>query len=199
MYMLEKILALEFKGSRDYFQGPDIFNQTLSWLGTQKPEVKDIDFAFHRLANRQLKVVSGPLPDGIEPIAACAFTSDGIRARIHLIETDQAVMGRHPYPEDEIVNAMKMDLAARSCVLHGDVAYSDIEVWVAMTKALHYRVFPHLKGKWLFVRGRFPKYTHSSKADVRTLVIASSFNDKLTRSEAFIDGEKVGEIYFSIV
>lgn len=197
--MNEQHLELKFKGERDYLQGADIFNQTLVWLGTRQSVLKDIDFTFHRLAARQLKVVNGAAPEGSEPVAVCAFTSGKGREQVHLVETDQAVAGRYPYPEDDIVNEMEIDLAARKGVLRGETAYSDIEVWVAMTKALHYKTFPHLEGKWLFVRGRFPQFARHSPAKERTLVIASSFNDKLTRSEALLDGVKVGDIYFSIV
>lgn len=197
--MFEQQLELKYKGARDYLQGPDIYNETLAWLTSQKDEVKDIDFTFHRLARHQLKAVAGAAPEGSEPVAVCAFTSGGVRERAHLVETEQAVTGRYPYPEDEIVSSMELDLAARKGVLRGEAAYSDIEVWVAMTKVLHYKVFPQLKGKWLFVRGRFPRYVRHSAASERTLVIAASFNDKLTRSEAWLDGVKVGEIYFSIV
>lgn len=197
--MLEYKLDLQFKGERKYLHGTDIFNETLTWLGSQKSEIKDIDFTFHRLAAHQLKAVYGATPEGSEPVAVCSYTSGAGRERVYLIETDQGVSGRYPYPEDELVSKMEIDIPARRGVLHGDVAYSDIEVWVAMTKALHYKVFPHLQGKWLFVRGRFPQYVQHSGSGERTLTIASSFNDKLTRSEALLDGVKVGEIYFSIV
>lgn len=197
--MVERQMMLKYKGERDYLHGSDIFNETLTWLGSQKEEIKDIDFAFHRLAAYQLKAVLGGLPEGAEPVAVCTFTSSGAREKIHLVETDQAVTDRYPFPEDEIVSLMEIDLAGRKGVLHGEMAYSDIEVWVAMTKALHYKVFPQLKGKWLFVRGRFPEYVRHSPAKERTLAIAASFNGKLTRSEAILDGVKVGEIHFSIV
>lgn len=197
--MLEQQLDLKYKGARDYLHGTDIFNEVLTWLSTQRVEVKDIDFAFHRLAANQLKAVLGALPEGTEPAAVCAFTSEGVREKVHLVETDRVVTERYPFPEDEIVNSMEIDLAGRKAVLHGETPYSDIELWVAMTKALHYKAFPQLKGKWLFVRGRFPQYVRHSPSQERTLVIAASFNDKLTRSEAMLDGIKVGEIYFSIV
>lgn len=197
--MHEKVLDLDFKGARDYLQGPDIYNQTLKWLEAVRPTLTDIDFAFHRRASRQLGVIFGPLPEGVEPVAVCAFTSEGKRERIYLVETDSIVTGRKPYPEEEIVSELELDFTARCGVLRGEVSYTDIEVWVAMTKALHYKVFPHLDGKWLFVRGRFPQYRRKTKADMRSLVIVSSFNDKLTRSEALLDGVKVGEIFFSIV
>lgn len=196
--MSDKLLTLEYKGTRDYLHGTDIFNNTVDWLKDQGSIIKDIDFSFHRLARHQLQAISGSLPETTEPVAVCAFTIDGSRERIQLIETDQEVTGRYPYPEDELVSGMEIDLGAQRGELRGEVAYSDIEVWVAMTKALHYKVFPHLQGKWLFVRGRFPQFAYKTKAETRTMVIAASFNDKLTRSEAFLDGVKVGEIFFSI-
>ncbi|NTW48868.1 MAG: hypothetical protein HGB19_03885 [Chlorobiales bacterium] len=197
--MLEQQLVLKYKGGRDYLHGTDMFNETLTWLNSQRKDVKEIDFAFHRLAIRQLKAVLGPLPEGIMPVAVCSFTSGGVRESVSLVETDHPVMERYPYPEDEIVSPMVIDIAGRKGVLSCETAYSDIELWVAMTKALHQKVFSQLKGKWLFVRARFPQFVRHAAAKERTLVIAASFNDKLTRSEVFLDGVKSGEIYFSIV
>lgn len=197
--MFEYKLDLQFKGDREYLHGTDIFNETLTWLISQRGEIKDIDFTFHRLAAHQLKAICGSTQENIDPVAICSYTSGAGRERVFLIETDQEVTGRYPYPEDELVSKMEIDISTRRGVLHGDVAYSDIEVWVAMTKALHYKVFPHLQGKWLFVRGKFPQYVRYSGGGERSLTIAASFNDKLTRSEALLNGVKVGEIYFSIV
>lgn len=196
--MNEFALNLKYKGERDYLHGTDIFNETLSKLSAQNLQAKDIDFAFHRLASHQLKATSS-LQDGAEPAAVCGFTADGVRQRLYLVETDQPVTGRNPYPEDEIVRTMNVDLLARRATLYGESTYSDIELWVAMTKALHYKVFAQLQGKWLFVRARFAQYALISPGTERTLIISSSFNDKLTRSDALLDGVKVGEIYFSIV
>lgn len=197
--MLEHRLTLKYKGDRSYLHGSDIFNASLAWLNDQRSDIRDLDFAFHRIASRQLKICLGTIPDdNIKPTAICTFTSEHGREQAFLLETDQQVAGCYLYPEDEIVNSMQLDLESRCGRLGGSNEYSDIETWIAMTKALHYQVFPHLKGKWLFVRGRFPKYVPKTEMMERTLTIAASFNDKLTRSEAFGDGVKVGEIYFAI-
>lgn len=197
--MREMNLDLDFKGSRDYLHGTDMFNKVLALLVSQETEVCDIDFAFHRLARNQLRVVYGLLPTGTEAVATCSFSSNSERKRVNLIETHDLIEGRYPYPEDEIVEAMEIDGDARIGVLKGEVHYSDIEVWVAMTKALHLKVFPHLTGKWLFVRARFPKFIFQSASKERTIKLITSFNDKFTRSDALLDGVKVGEIYFSIL
>lgn len=197
--MLESQFEFKYKGGRDYIHGTDIFNQTLDWLRCSKGDVYDIDFAFHRLAVRQLKAVAGDQLEAVEPAATCSYTAGGVRQRFHLIETIETVTRRYPYPEDEIVKEMQVDPAKRQGVLASDVHYSDIEVLVAMTKALHHKVFPHLKGKWLFVRGRFSEPLPNVNVKKRAITIVTSFNEKLTRSEAVQDGVKVGEIFFSIV
>ena len=176
-----------------------MYNETLTWLNTVASEVQDIDFAFHRLTTKQIKVQVGSKPEGVEPVVICTFNANGVRQRAFLTETDDVVTGRYPYQEGDIVSDMIIDVAARSGQLQAAPTYSDIEIWVAMAKALHYQVFSQIKGKWLFVRSRFPYYVRQSGAVKRQIVIAASFNDKLTRSEALINGVKVGEIYFSIV
>lgn len=197
--MFEYDLDLKYKGSRDYLHGTDIFSSTLNCLFARFGKIENIDFAFHRQAHQQLKLVVGDSPLEERAAAVCSFSVDGIRKRAGLYETQNGVTERYPYPEDEIVSSMDIDILGRKGILLGGRGYSDIEIWVAMTKALHYRVFSQSKGKWFFVRGRFHQYTASSVAERRELVIASAFNDKLTRCEAVQDGVKLGEIYFSIV
>lgn len=199
--MDQTVLELAFKGKRDYLHGTDVFNHTLSWLQGALPRapIEDIDFSFHHLARHQIGVRIGTAPTGQPVYSVCAFTQAGRRQKAYLIETDLPVTGRYSYPEDEIVAPMQVDLATRRGVLLGPVRYTDIEVWVAMTKALHQAVFPEAPGKWLFVRGRFTTYMRCSDARERALAIAASLHDRLTRSEILLDGRKIGEIYFSIV
>jgi hypothetical protein len=188
-------LNFRFKGARDYVHGTDMFNQTLSWLCETGAEPRDIDFAFHRIARRQL--AAGPAaPEGAEPVAVCNYTSGGERLRIVLVERGAHVTERYPYPEDEIVSAMAVDATARRGVLRGATTYSDVELAVAMTKALHQRVFGPAT-RWLFVRARFPQYTRQSQPAERAVAIVASFHGKLTRTEVAFDGAKVGEIHFS--
>jgi len=199
--MAQTLLDLAFKGKRDYLHGTDVLNQTLFWLQDALPgaPLEDIDFSFHHLAHHQVGVRIGASPAGQSVYSVCAFTQGGRREKAYLIETDMPVTRRYPYPEEEIVAPMQIDSAVRRGVLLGTVEYTDIEVWVAMTKALHHAVFPQAPSKWLFVRGRFPNYTRRTQARERTLAIAASLRDRLTRSEAFLDGRKVGEIFFSLV
>ena len=196
---VERRLNLQFKGDRTYLQGPDMFNETLRWLtSTAGAELKDIDFSFHRLAHRQLTATADTPRSDSNPVAVCAFTVNDVRRKVYLVETDQPVTGRYPYPEDEIVRPLDIDHDRHSGVLRGPTPYSEIEVWVAITKALHMSTLPDRKGKWLFVRGRLPKFVHKAHAPERTLTIAAGLGGRLTRTEVLLDGVTAGEIYFSL-
>ena len=194
-----KLLKLQFKGNRNYLHGSDIYNESLTWLKLKRGNVESIDFSFHHIASHQLRAILGIFPEGIDPVAICLFTVNGFREQLYIVESDHVVTGRYHYPEEEIVSQMEIDLTTRCCILQGGFTYSDIELWVAMAKAMHYKVFPLISGKWIFVRGRFPKYEFRSQSLERKLCIVSSFNNKLTKSEVFLNNQMVGEIYFSVV
>lgn len=197
--MSEIILDLKFKGDRNYLQGPDIFNDTLSWLYSQRGEILDIDFSFHHQAFHQLKVILGDLPESVKPVAVCSFSSSGRREKAYLIETNKIIKVRYPYSEEDIASRLKINLDKRSGVLCGETSFSEIETLVAMGKVLHQHVFPELKGKWLFVRARLRSYDKYFDSKDRALVIAATFNNQLTRCEIFYEGNKGGEIYSSII
>lgn len=193
-----KQLKLQFKGDRNYLHGSDIYNETLTWLQLNRGNVQSIDFSFHLTTSRQLCAIIGVLPEGIHPVAICFFTANGVREQLYVVETEFDVIGRYHYPEEEIAKQIEIDLSTRQCVLLGDVAYTDIELWVTMAKTLHYKIFPLQSGKWWFVRGRYPRYESRSQNLKRTLCIVSNFNNKLTRSEVYLDDLIAGEIYFAI-
>ena len=196
--LISKKLNLQFKGDRNYLHGSDIYNETLTWLELYRGNVESIDFSFHQITSRQLFAIVGVLPRGVDPVAVCFFSANGAREQLYVVESEHVVIERYQYPEEEIASQMEIDLATRSCVFRGEFAYSDIELWVAMAKDLHYKVFPLKTGKWWFVRGRYPRYEFRSQSLKRTLCIVSNLNNKFTKSEVFLDDHKAGEIYFAI-
>jgi len=196
---MEKPLAPLFKGSRDYLHGTDIYNKVITVLNENNSAVSEIDIAFHSLARTQLMLTTNQPVAGESIAATCAYNTSSKRQRVYLVETGFQVTQRYPYPEDEIVSQMVVNLEENYGELLVNPPFTDIEIWIAMTKSLHQKVFPQLSGKWLFVRGRFARYTEHSQAMARRISIVSCFNNKLTKSEATLDGCKVGEIYFSIV
>lgn len=192
-------LELQFKGERNYIQGPDIFDAVLSKLcEISSDEIAKIDFSFHRMAHKAVDMICTEHVENLDPVAVCQYVLNGIRRRAYVVESSRDIDGRKPYQESEIVEQMLLNAEKAVCDLQCSPVYSDIEIWVAMTKALHQAALPELKGKWLFVRGKFDRYDPQDKGP-RQLVIKSNFSNKLTRSDALRNGVKVGEIYFSLV
>lgn len=194
-------LHLRFKGNRDYLQGPDILDATIAVLDAEygATALSEIDFSFHRMARRTLTVSDEHYPELGDPVAECAYSIEEDRRKVFLYETAESVMERYPYDEDLICHDFQINQEDQSGVLIGSPAFSAIEIWVALTKDLHQKALPEIKGKWLFVRGRFPGYSKNAKVGERRLKIVSNFQNKMTRTELFADGVKAGEIFFSVI
>lgn len=194
-------LELSFKGERKYLQGPDIFNETLLFLSQKYSplDVLNIDFSFHRMARTAVDIYDSPQANLGDPVAVCAYRLEGKKQKVYLYESSDVVEGRVVYNEDEIVEGFIIDLQNMSGVLKNSVAYTDIETWVSLTKALHQRALANLNGKWLFVRGRFPKFVPKSHSSMWCLKIVSNFQNTMTRTELSFGDDAVGEIYFSII
>src|ERR1041385_2779991 len=192
-------LNLRFKGAREYLQGPDIYNALFEWViaNGANPPISDVDLSIHRIVSRQLDVVEAfTVNSAARAAATCSFTERGARRHLALIETEQPVTERYPYDEDSIVRQMVIDAPARSGKLSTNPGFSPIEIWVAMTKAVHIGVFgPSIK--WLFVRARLEAHIPTFESGDWTTTIAASFRDKLTRNEIAHDGKKVGDIFFA--
>jgi hypothetical protein len=68
-----------------------------------------------------------------------------------------------------------------------------------MVKALHLALYPDLVGKWLYVRGKFDRYQDVYEPPARhQVVVQANFNSKMTRTAVLVDGQKVGDIFFSL-
>ena len=186
------MLELRFKGERDYLHGTDIYNALLPRLQQHFGEISALDLAFHRIARTQLDMVDQN-PDG-NSAAVCNFTAGLARHTIHLVESGRPVVRRYPFPEDAIASEISFDSVMRSACLRGQPNHTAIDIWVAMTKALHKHLLP---GTWLFARARLPRPLPDSPAVERRVRIAAQMGNHLTRCVLSHDGADHGEIYFA--
>ncbi|KMJ88302.1 hypothetical protein ACH58_23340 [Achromobacter xylosoxidans] len=197
-----KDLDLSFKGDRNYLHGTDIFDTLLAWLREQGFEIiEGLDLSFHQMATSTLRAELD-LVDArdVKNAAILSFASQGSRHRVSLRETAKAVTGRRPYPEDRLVADAEFDATTQAIRVENCLpGYSAIEYWIALTKAMHLRALPHVSGKWLFVRARFPRLDAPLECVRPAVQLTSNYQDKLTRSEVSLDGRKFGDIYFSLL
>ena len=198
-------LNLRFNGNRDYLQGPDMFNETMSWLTQHHSpqKITKIEFSFHKMVKSTVNLSDEKQEDRGEYAAECTYLVGTEPQHIYLYETGNAVLGRYPYDEDLICKDFLIDPSDKSGCLYGapkgNTRFTDIEIWVALTKALHQQVLSEVKGKWLFVRARFPAYLQETNYRKRRLQIISNFQNLLTRTKLYGDEKAVGEIFFSVI
>ena len=193
-------LNLQFKGDRDYLTGADMLNATVAILQQGNRDVSRIDFAFHRMARNALVLSSEDSSDcSQDKVAECSYELEGKNRRVFLYETLEPVLGSYPYDEESIARDFEIFPEDLSGVLVGNPGFTNIEIWVALTKALHQKSLSEIPGKWLFVRGHFHTYAPDMDWRERRLRIVSNFQNKLTRTELHADGCLVGEIFFSII
>ena len=195
-----RLEGMRFKGDRDYLHGTDVLPIALHALSDGRPlsGIRDIDIAFHALARNGL-TLRADVPAAQEAKAQLACSIDGTRHKLFLVEDGRPVTQRSPYPEDQIVAATSIDAESHIATSKGVMPFTNIERWVAMTKALHQAVFPGAVGKWLFARGKFAAYVDAQGEPVEHQVrVESDFGGKLTRSTLRVDGHGIGEIYFAL-
>ena len=191
---------MKFKGKRNYLQGPDIQRAALRCLATAYPAsvITDIDIVFHGMARTGLTLLESDTPEA-EPIVQLRCKIGGDRRKFLLIEDGRPIAERVEYAEEEIAAATDIQVATATATSICPLPYTNIERWVAMTKALHLALYPRLVGKWLYVRGKFDHYQDVYEpTSQHQIVVQANFNNKMTRSSLLIDQQRLGEIYFSL-
>lgn len=193
---MQELMQLQYKGDRSYVQGGDIVDAVSEVLRRHYAGATDMEIAFRQMARSQL-MVCDVLPAGQMAVATCSFHASGRRHKLYLVESGNPITLRQPFNEVEMVAPMRVHVADMSGTLAANPAFTDIEIWVAMTKRLHQRCFPEKTGKWLFVRGLFRRYEPHCGALVHRARIVSASSGRFTRTEIDAGQERVADIYFS--
>lgn len=198
--MKTKTLDIPLKGSRDYIQGPDLFNAAFETLVEEAGGPSgDFEIAFHRMAHRQVELIWDTQDGPKDAFALGSRSIEGGRTRYWMREIEIPLSDRQPYPEDEIVAQMRFDEALSEAQLDTAFPYSDMELWVSMIKALHQRRFVEAAGKWVFARAKLKTYdTGHAPAPLRA-TMAATLGTKLTRNEVYLNDEKIGDVFFALM
>lgn len=192
--------GMRLKGDRDYLHGTDVLPIALQALSGGRPlnSIANIDLAFHGLARTGLTLGENVQP-GHEVKAQLSCSIDGIRRKLLLMEDGRPITQRHPYPEEQIVAGTTIDVSSATAKNAARLPFTNIERWIAMTKALHHVVYPKAKGKWLFVRAKLATYQDAYTDPTEHCIrIEADFDGKLTRSTLSVDGRNLGNIFFAL-
>lgn len=190
-----------FKGDRDYLQGADIFNAVREWLllRHRPADVRRLDLSFRRLTSQRLEILDHVCPQGRPPVATVSCEVDGQVLRLWLFECGDMVQQRVPYDESRMTQGLEVDLAGRAARSEVFSPFSEMETWVALTKALHKACLPEVKARWVFARIVLPRGLDWPLDGVRQLIIEANWHHRLTRTRLERGGQRVGDMYFSVV
>lgn len=188
----------KFKGSRDYVHGTDIYKSFCDyWHGESDGQLQSLQISFHGIARQNLELHDGDLGDEKTKVLISALKKDGTRLKFSLRESDDSPSNRYAYDEEAVVSGWTTGGDGLSGILEKpSPEYTTIESVVALNKAFLTELHKP-KGKWLFARLKVKGLLPESCGLIRLMTSASS-NLRLVRSKIEIDGEPVGEIYFSL-
>jgi hypothetical protein len=195
-----KQVEFQFKGTRNYIQGPDLFNSMID-LGYPIESLHDIRFTAHQFVNSPVcelylandKEELGHIPD---IYARCQLEA---RRKPYWIALKPIATGntgkRRDYDEASLFSLCRcgddtVRLTRRS-------PFTFIETIVSMNKYLHQQLFPDVVGKWIFTR--VDLISGCSEREHLELHFKHNMNYRLTKSDILVNGQKLGDLYFSLV
>ena len=196
-----KQITFQFKGARNYIQGPDIFN-AMTVADTDGIILNNIRFSVHGFVHKSLcHLYSSDTKEALNTVpdirARCQFDKNGITQWLVLTESDgdTAFVERNEYDEDRVISLCR--LQDDGIILTQKSPFSFIETIVSMNKRLHQQLFPEVIGKWVFTRIELD--TACYERENLALRFRHNMNYRLTKSDVLVNGEKLGDIYFSLV
>ena len=199
--MDNKQIKFQFKGSRNYIHGTDMFN-TMMAAYTGEKSLSNIRFSVHGFVHKPLcQLYSADTKDALNTVtdvrARCQFDKNGATQWLVLTENedDTDLCERYEYDEEQLISLCRLD--ADSIVLTHKSPYSFIETIVAMNKHLHQQLFPEVIGKWIFTQ--IDLETDCYERENLALRLMHNMNYRLTKSDILVNGKKAGNLFFSLV
>ena len=195
-------LDFKYKGNRNYIHGTDIYTQVLNIFEETYGDVNDIKLSFHKIAKTNLDIeIIRKGNKGFE-YSECAFIMELSNNSGEYVvagrPTSESVKGRYPYDEEKIVENCNFSKEEKSISLKNRSSHYNIELIVAMNKELLTQILPE-PGKWYF--GKLHLHKDINKIDSENIKVRliRNIGSKITKSLISIDGQPIGEIYFTKV
>lgn len=196
-------LNFRYKGDRQYIHGTDMFNKCFRVMKEQtQGKIENLEFTIHKMTDSNLSLMLYQNQQFLDvddrDIAILKFSSCGLLWQANLINADTKPTDRYSYDEASIVELCEIDDTARYIFLNsGETPYSEIETLVSMTKALHLKLFPQLLSSWVFCRWESPCWPLGGSMRGVCIRLLQAAGTRLTKSEVSLEGEVLGNIYFS--
>lgn len=194
---MEKELEFNFKGSRDYIHGTDIYNTILS--SCKDDIVSNFEISFHNVAYNNL-ILTNTKPDDLHYLRfVCHFIAKD--STIHYLYGVDNPLSRptlsKPYLEENITKDVIINHDEKSIILNNTSNFTYIEEIVALNKHLLTKIFPKIKGKWYFSKLQLQNIPLDKSYPIK-IIFKSNFNFLIVKSEIYFNDKFLGFIYFSL-
>ncbi|OHY79845.1 hypothetical protein [Marinobacter sp. AC-23] len=186
-------LKFAFKGNRNYVQGTSLFNALVHAAGQRGLTEGMINVSFKRMIHSPVCVLEQRSPTTDDPVAAKISGKDGESFGLCINESSETeVADRQEFDEPEVCRGAV--LGEKSIVQENPHHQDRIELLVSLCKKVHQECIDDSK-KWVFSRydGQFP-IPAPDKVELR---ITKQVGTRLTCSDVLVNGEKIGDMYFS--
>ncbi len=191
------LLELQFKGTRRYLHGSDIFSGLINFFGSQYDPGFISRLALRRFAENQIEVIVDTPISSAERIGSGFWQfTNGTGISFSLRETAIKVVSSYDYPEELFKEAVTIRDTTVSITRFK--LFSTIETIIAITKILHIQLNNSCNKKWVFVQSNFLcalPVDWKLMTVQRYLVVDNIFS----RNSVMIDGKNFGEIRFMAV
>lgn len=192
-----------FKGSRNYVQGPDIFDKVLEKLKNdfELKKLKKIKYAAHTMLynNAKLFVTNSFRKKDFNIInSIVTFNLKNEKFYAVVCETEEKISCKVDYSEEIVRNHSKIN--DKIITFENILDDSLTEIIVSMNK-FYLQEAVTKSGKWIVTQFEYNDLINyfDIKNKVLKLELLSNFNNKLTKSKVFLDNNLVGYLYFSLV
>lgn len=192
-------LKFNFKGKRDYVQGPDILDNVMETLEQLFPEMTQIKYSAHGWLRKNANLIlSDHYINELAYNSLITFYSNDEQYFAYVIDNGEKITDKIEYSE-EIVNT-KSIINDKIIEFENILDYTFTEIVVSMNK--HYMQSAITKeGKWIVTKIEYNNHKDikNSKNKMIKIKLISNFKNKLTKSSVYINGIEVGFVYFSLI
>lgn len=198
----EKEILFKFKGTRDYVQGADIFDKILEFIN-------DFFGTYPTLINGNFyKVLQhNGLYSLYEATESCkqedcyalfSIYLDRDKYQVKVTESKSRIRSSEEYDEDQILDGVIITENKINMLVKPSFSY--MEQIVAMTKKLHFIVYPNAYGKWLFTKISLKEIVNPIlfHDDILVIEAKKNFHNKLTQNAIYLHDRYLGDIWYSL-
>ncbi len=196
-------LSFQFKGNRKYVQGPDIFDAAIEIICNyfDKTKITFVKYAAHNMLHQNADLV---ITDEFDPKeysffnSVITFNQDNTKYYAIVIQNNELIDGAVEYSEDVVRNLSEIN--NDMIVFKNKLNDSLTEIIVSMNKYYLQQNITE-SGKWIVTKFDYINLTsiEDIKDRVISLQLKNNFNNLLTKSTIRVDGEVIGNLYFSLV